>query len=153
MPRPSSWSAALWSHPGAGCSRTTPARARSARAGCAPWSACRCCCCRWRSWRSDNGVNTIWYLLVALFWAALWRPRTRAGAVAAAVVAFAAAASTSLALLYAPLFAARAIVVPRRLREHAATAGWALGSVLQVGVIVTSHQSRLRPHDPVNALL
>jgi hypothetical protein len=102
---------------------------------------------------ADNGVNSIWYLLAALFWAALWRPRTRAGAAAAAIVAFAAAASTSLALLYAPLFAARVIVVPRRLREHAATAGWALGSLLQVLVILTSHVSRFAPHNPVNAVL
>jgi hypothetical protein len=102
---------------------------------------------------ADNGVNSIWYLLAGLFWAALWRPRTRAGAAVAAVVAFAAAASTSLGLLFAPLFAARAIVVPRTLREHAATAGWALGSVLQVAVILTSHQSRFRPHNPVNAVL
>jgi hypothetical protein len=102
---------------------------------------------------ADNGVNSIWYLLVGLFWAALWRPRTRAGAAVAAVVAFAGAASTSLGLVFAPLFAARAIVVPRSLREHAATAGWVLGSVLQVLVILTSHQSRLRPHDPVNAAL
>jgi len=102
---------------------------------------------------ADNGVNTIWYLLVALFWAALWRPRTRAGAAFAAILAFAAAASTSLALLYAPLFAARAIVVPRRLREHAATAGWALGSLLQVVAILTSNVSRLTPHNPVNAVL
>jgi hypothetical protein len=102
---------------------------------------------------ADNGVNSIWYLLVALFWAALWRPRTRAGAAVAAVMAFAAAASSSLGLLFAPLFAARAAVVPRSLREHAATAGWAAGSVLQVAVIVTSHQSRLRPRDPVNAVL
>ncbi|MGA8461557.1 MAG: hypothetical protein WB800_39610, partial [Streptosporangiaceae bacterium] len=55
---------------------------------------------------ADNGVNTIWYLLVGLFWAALWRPRTRAGAAVAAVLAFAAAASTSLGLVFAPLFAA-----------------------------------------------
>jgi hypothetical protein len=102
---------------------------------------------------ADNGVNSIWYLLVALFWAALWRPRTRAGAAAAAVVAFAAAASSSLGLVFAPLFAARAAVVPRSLREHAATAGWAAGSVLQVAVIVTSHQSRLRPRNPVDAVL
>jgi hypothetical protein len=102
---------------------------------------------------ADNGVNSIWYLLVALFWAALWRPRTRGGAAVAAVVAFAAAASTSLGLLFAPLFAARAIVVPRRLREHAATAGWAVGSLLQVIVILTSHQSRLRPHHPLNVVL
>ncbi len=102
---------------------------------------------------ADNGVNTIWYLLVALFWAALWRPRTRTGAAVAAVVAFAAAASTSLALLFAPLFVARAIAVPRRPREHAATAGWALGSLLQVLVILTSHLSRFRPHNPFNAVL
>jgi hypothetical protein len=102
---------------------------------------------------ADNGVNSIWYLLAALFWAALWRPRTRTGAAIAAVVAFAAAASSSLGLLYAPLLAARAIVVPRRLREHAATAGWALGCLLQVLIIATSHLSRLRPHSPVNAVL
>ena len=102
---------------------------------------------------ADNGVNSIWYLLVALFWAALWRPRTRAGATLAAVVAFAAAASSSLGLLFAPLFAARAVVVPRRLREHAATTGWALGSLLQLLIIPASHQSRLIPHNPVNAVL
>jgi hypothetical protein len=102
---------------------------------------------------ADNGVNTIWYLLVALFWAALWRPRTGGGAAAAAVMAFAAAASSSLAFLFVPLFAARAIVLPRRLREHAATVGWALGCVLQVGVIATSHVSRLAPRNPVNAVL
>ena len=102
---------------------------------------------------ADNGVNTIWYLLVALFWAALWRPCTRAGVAVAAVVAFAAAASSSLAFLFAPLFAARAIVVPRRPREHAATAGWALGCLLQVLIIATSHMSRLVPRNPVNAAL
>ena len=102
---------------------------------------------------ADNGVNSIWYLLVALFWAALWRPRTRTGATVAAVVAFAAAASSSLALVYTPLFVARAVVVPRRLREHAATAGWALGCLLQVLTIVTSHLSRLRPRNPVDAVL
>jgi hypothetical protein len=102
---------------------------------------------------ADNGVNSIWYLLVALFWAALWRPRTRSGAAVAAVMAFAAAASSSLGFLFVPLFAARAIVVPRRLREHAATAGWALGCLLQVFVIATSHLSRFIPRNPVNAVL
>ena len=92
---------------------------------------------------ADDGVNSIWYLLAALFWAALWRPRTKAGA----------ATSSSLGLLYAPLFAARAMVVPRRLREHAATVGWAAGCLLQLFEILTSHQSRLRPRNPVNAVL
>jgi hypothetical protein len=102
---------------------------------------------------ADTGVNSIWYLLAALFWAALWRPRTRAGAGVAAVVAFAAAASSSLGLVYAPLFVVRAMVVPRRWREHAATAGWALGSLLQLGVIAASHVSRFTPHNPLNAVL
>jgi hypothetical protein len=101
---------------------------------------------------ADNGVNSIWYLLVALFWAALWRPRTRTGAAVAAVVAFAAAASTSLGLVFAPLFVARALVVPRRLREHVVTVGWAVGCLLQVAVIATSHVSRLTPHNPLNAV-
>ena len=77
----------------------------------------------------------------------------RAGTAVAAVVAFAAAASSSLALFFAPLFAARAIVVPRRLREHGATVGWALGCLLQILVILTSHLSRFRPHNPINAVL
>jgi hypothetical protein len=102
---------------------------------------------------ADNGVNTIWYLLVALFWAALWRPRTRAGAAIAAVMAFAGAASSTLGFLFAPLFAARALVVPRRGREHAATAGWALGCLLQVVVILSSHVSRVIPRNPVTAVL
>ena len=102
---------------------------------------------------ADNGVNTIWYLLVALFWAALWRPRSTAGAVTAAVVAFFAATASSLALLFVPLLAARAIAVPRRPREHAVTAGYLAGLLLQLGVIATSHLSRLRPHNPVNAVL
>lgn len=102
---------------------------------------------------ADNGVNSIWYLLVALFWAALWRPRSPAGAWVAAVVAFAGATASSLALLYAPLFLARLLVVPRRGREQAATLGWAIGCVLQLFVIVTSHLSRFSPRDPVNAVV
>jgi hypothetical protein len=100
---------------------------------------------------ADNGVNAIWYLLVALFWAALWRPRTRAGAGVAGVVAFFAAASSSLGLLFVPLFAARVWLLPHRWREHGATVGWAAGSMLQLGVIAVSHLSRLAPHDPLNA--
>ena len=102
---------------------------------------------------ADTGVNAIWYLLVAMFWAALWRPRSRAGASVAGLVAFAAAASASLAFVFAPFFAARAVVLPRRLRDQAATVGWALGCVLQVLVIVASHQSRLSGRNPRNAVV
>jgi hypothetical protein len=95
---------------------------------------------------ADTGVETPWYLLAVLFWAALWRPRSRAGSCLAALVAFAAATTNLLALALAPLFAARVVALPRRsVREHAATLGWALGCVLQLVVSAGSHQSRFLP--------
>jgi len=91
---------------------------------------------------ADSGVNTPWYLLFALFWAALWRPRGRAGMAVATLIAFLAAASTPLAIAIAPLFALR-IGALRRAREHAVTAACAAGLLLQVPVIATAHDSRL----------
>jgi hypothetical protein len=91
---------------------------------------------------ADSGVNTPWYLLFALFWAALWRPRTRRGMALAALIAFLAGASTPLALALAPLFIVR-IAALRRVREHAVTAGFAAGLLLQLPVIVSAPNSRL----------
>jgi hypothetical protein len=91
---------------------------------------------------ADSGVNTPWYLLFALFWAALWRPRGRGGMVLAGVVAFLAGASTPLALALAPLLIVR-VVALRRVREHAVTAGLAAGLLLQVPVIHAAHNSRV----------
>ena len=73
---------------------------------------------------ADSDVNCPWYLLFALFWAALWRPRTRAGMAGAAAIGFFTAASTTVSVVFAPLLLARVIALPR-LREHAVTAGWA----------------------------
>ena len=101
---------------------------------------------------ADNGVNTPFYLLVALFWAVLWRPRSWAGASVAAVVAFATVASSPLALLFAPLLAARAIVVPHRIRENAVTVGWAIGCLLQAPFILASHVSRTAHAAPANSV-
>ena len=91
---------------------------------------------------ADSGVNTPWYLLFALFWAALWRPRTRGGMALAALVAFLAGASTPLALALAPLLILR-IAALRRVREHAVTAGLAAGLLLQLPVIHAAHNPRL----------
>jgi hypothetical protein len=91
---------------------------------------------------ADSGVNTPWYLLFALFWAALWRPRTRRGMALAALIAFLAGSSTPLALALAPLFIAR-LAALRRVREHAVTAGFAAGLLLQLPVIASAHNSRL----------
>jgi hypothetical protein len=88
----------------------------------------------------DSGVNSVWYLMPAAFWALLWRPRTRTGMAVALVIAFAAAASNSLCLLFLPLAAARACVL-RRPREHAVTIGWLAGCLAQVPFIISAYQS------------
>ena len=90
----------------------------------------------------DSGVNSVWYLLPAMFWALLWRPRTRAGMAVALVLAFTAAASNSLCFLFLPLVAARLYVL-RRPREHAVTIGWLAGCLAQVPFVVSAYQSGL----------
>lgn len=87
-----------------------------------------------------NGVDTPWYVIVALFWAILWRPRTRGGMAAAAIVAFAATASSPIVIILAPLLAIRVFAL-RSLREHAVTAGWLAGWLVQAWAIVLSYAS------------
>jgi hypothetical protein len=91
---------------------------------------------------ADSGVNTPWYLLFALFWAALWRPRGGRGMTLAALIAFLAGASTPMALAIAPLLALRIVALPR-IREHAVTAGLAAGLLLQAPVIASARDSRV----------
>jgi hypothetical protein len=88
----------------------------------------------------DSGVNSVWYMLPALFWVLLWRPRTRTAMVVVALFAFAAAASSSLGFLFAPLVAARLYVL-RRPREHAVTIGWLAGCLAQVPFAVSAYQA------------
>lgn len=45
---------------------------------------------------ADSGVDAPWYMDFALFWACLWRPRTRTGMAGAAAIGFFTAASLSL---------------------------------------------------------
>ncbi|HEY7265041.1 MAG TPA: hypothetical protein VH589_26600, partial [Trebonia sp.] len=93
---------------------------------------------------ADSGVGAPWYLLFALFWAILWRPRTKTGMAGAAAIGFFTAASTTMSVIFAPLLLARLIAL-RRLREHAVTAGWAAGCLLQVPYVISnlaSAQSR-----------
>jgi hypothetical protein len=87
---------------------------------------------------ADNGVNSPWYALVALFFGLLWRPKGWAGMTAAALVAFAASSSEILALIYAPQVLLRLVALPRR-REHAVTAGWLAGLLVQVPVVLRSY--------------
>jgi hypothetical protein len=87
---------------------------------------------------ADSGVDTLWYLVIAMFWALLWRPRTRTGMAVAALFAFAAASSDSVNVLFLPLVAARLYAL-RRPRDHAVTVGWLAGCVVQVPEIVSSY--------------
>ena len=85
---------------------------------------------------ANSGVDSPWYLLFGVFWALLWRPRSRAGMAAAALLCFAAAASNVLAALYLPLVAARVIALPR-VREQAATLGLLAGGLVQLPAVLT----------------
>jgi hypothetical protein len=87
---------------------------------------------------ADSGVASPWYLLATAFWAVLWRPRTGAGRLAAALMAFAAASSEIVAVIYIPLLVIRVIALPRW-REHAVTIGFLLGLLAQVPAILSTY--------------
>jgi hypothetical protein len=94
---------------------------------------------------ADSATGSPWYLMLATFWALLWRPRTRTGMAIAALVAFAACSSEVIGALFIPLVAARLIVL-RRPRDHVVTAGWLAGCLVQVPSVLSSYfsgQSRL----------
>jgi hypothetical protein len=83
--------------------------------------------------------------MAALFFAILWRPRSWPGMLAVALIACYASSSEIVAFVYAPLLLIRLLALPR-VREHAVTAGWLLGLLLQVPVVVLSyaqHKQRL----------
>jgi hypothetical protein len=94
---------------------------------------------------ADSDVDILWYLLPALFWAVLWRPRAGAGMAVAGLVAFFVATTSCLAFLFAPLLVIRVFVL-RRPGEHAVTAGWLAGCLVQAIFVVRealAGQSRL----------
>ena len=104
---------------------------------------------------ADAGVTSPWYLLPTAFWAVVWRPRTRWGMLAAALMAFAAASSEIVVIIYIPLLVARVIALPRW-REHAVTIGFLLGLLAQVPAILSTyaqHAQRLNGYgDPLAAV-
>ena len=87
---------------------------------------------------ADSTVGCPWYVLTALFFGLLWRPKNWAGMTAAALVAFAAASSEILVLIYAPLVLLRVVALPRW-REQAVTAGWLAGLLVQVAMVLESY--------------
>lgn len=90
-----------------------------------------------------NAVDTPWYLMFASFWALLWRPSSRAGLAAAALVCFGAMSSQFVAILLAPLVLARLIALPR-LWEQAPAGGWLAGLAMQVPALLRQQPAQLR---------
>jgi len=100
---------------------------------------------------ADAGVTSPWYLFPTAFWAVMWRPRTRWGMLAAALMAFATASSEIIAIIYIPLLVIRLIALPRW-REHAVTIGFLLGLLAQVPAILSTyaqHAQRLNGYGQV----
>ena len=88
---------------------------------------------------ANSGVDAPWYLMYALFWALIWRPRSRPGQAVAMALAFVTMASNILNLLYLPLVAARVLALPRA-REQAVTFGWLAGIAYQIPGILQSRE-------------
>jgi len=88
-----------------------------------------------------NPTNSQWYLMCALFFGVLWRPRSRAGKIASALVAFLTTSTNPIALIFAPVLAIRLLVL-RQPREHAVLAGYAAGWIPQAIVIVSTYGAR-----------
>jgi hypothetical protein len=87
---------------------------------------------------ADCTVGSPWYMLTALFFGLLWRPKGWVGMAAAALIAFAVGSSEILAFIYAPLVLLRVVALPRW-REQAVTIGWVAGLLVQVPVVLESY--------------
>jgi hypothetical protein len=86
----------------------------------------------------DNLVNLPWWTFFAAFWALLWRPSSRGGRLAAALVCLLAAASEPLVGLLLPLMAVRAATL-RNWRDNSAAVGLVLGLVYQLAVVLAAN--------------
>jgi hypothetical protein len=86
-------------------------------------------------------------MLMALFWATLWRPRSATGKWASAILAFITVISQSISILCVFPLAIRAYVL-RKPSEHAVTAGFLAGLAAQIVGVIIAH---LTGQSPLNA--
>jgi hypothetical protein len=90
-----------------------------------------------------NGVNTIWAVAFAAWWAVLYRPTSSADAATPAAVVFLAAVSHALTLVYAPVVAY--LTWKRRERPSLlVAAAFAVGAVVQLVVIARATDDTAR---------
>lgn len=85
----------------------------------------------------DSGAYVLWYMLFAVFWALLWRPRTGLGAGLAALFVLATGLTTPGVWFFAPLAALRTLAVRSR-RDLAIVAAFWAAALAQVPVLAAN---------------
>jgi hypothetical protein len=91
----------------------------------------------------DSGAYVLWYMLFAVFWVLLWRPRTAWGAGLAALFVLATGLTTPGAWFFAPVAALRTVAVRGR-RDLAIVAAYWAAALTQVPVLA-SNESGVTP--------
>lgn len=92
----------------------------------------------------DSAAYVPWFMLCAVFWLLLWRPRTTLGAVLAATFILLTGLSTPGLWFFAPLVALRALAV-RGWRDVAIVGAWAAGALSQVPVLAANSEQAIDP--------
>jgi hypothetical protein len=96
-----------------------------------------------------NAANLHFYFDFVAIWALLWRPQSRIGTAASAAVCFLAAASDAITLFLLPIAIAR-LLVTRFGRGSAPAFALIAGLLIQLPVIVTSHDTHWAPNIPLD---
>lgn len=92
----------------------------------------------------DSASNVSWYMLVAVFWLLLWRPRSQRGAVLAAAFIALAALSNPGTWFFLPLAALRAFAVRDR-RDLTIVAAYFGAGVVQLVALAVSNYEAIEP--------
>jgi hypothetical protein len=103
----------------------------------------------------DAAAYSSWYMLFAVFWILLWRPRSDLAALAAAVFVLLAGLSNPGIWFFLPLALLRAACVRDR-RDATIVGSWFLAAAVQAAVAATSDYEAVKPvwtHDIWTVLL
>jgi hypothetical protein len=96
-----------------------------------------------------NAANLHFYLDFVAVWALLWRPQGRMANVVSAAVCFLAAGSDAITLFLLPIAIAR-LVATRFRRGSLPAYGLIGGLLIQIPVILTSHETHWAPNIPLD---
>jgi hypothetical protein len=103
----------------------------------------------------DSGTYVSWYMLFAVFWLLIWRPRTTRGAALGGAFVLLTSLSTPGVWFFAPLALLRAIAIRDR-RDGILVGSWAAGSAIQVAAYSLQNEKLVEPlwsHDIWTAYL